>query len=217
MDFIDEYKLLFTLEAEDNNNPAVLAMMDTSKGDQVTTTTFCLPFREAGRNVHLLLERDAQAQSYNTPTTSFRDDTEQRLIVLITDRGRPLIFPVGVLLKFHKAREGSKIAWDMWMENVATPSDLGISRSEINAWVSGCRLFAFGFDGKQRKIYVYDFSEEGQERHLGSEPDPELGVRSLGRAGEKNYPEGYSFVGGTRDSLMFITGVSITSLLQRDK
>ena len=215
MGFIDEYRLLFTLEAKDHKNPAVLVMMDTENPDRATTTTFCLPRGKACRNAHLVLENDAHREPRDMPMTSFCDDPEQRLIVLLTDCGRYLVFPVGALLEHYKAGKDSKIEWDMWGKNVATPSNLIFTpKIPIDTWVSGCRLFArFDCAGQRQKVCVYDFSWDSQGRHLESKPNSELGgVPSLGRAGEAEYPQSYRFVGGTRDSLIVFTGVSATDL-----
>ena len=219
MDFIDEYKLLYTIKAKDDK-PAVLVMMDTEY--LVTTTSFCLPIIGAGGGVRLVLEKDVHTKPYTTQATSFHDDPKQCLIVLTKDCGRYLAFPVRALLRHHKPGKCSQIEWNVWGGNVATPSGLMSSYSKpIDTWVSGCRLFATFYEQRVRRVWVYDFSEEGQERHLESKPDPEPGdVRSLGRAGEKSYPHQHNFLGGTRDSLVVFIGVSATvslSLLERAK
>ena len=193
-------------------------MIDTRTRNPVETTSFCLPIIGTGRGAGLVLERDAHTQSYNTPMTSFRDDPEQRLIaLLIVPCSRLLLFPVGALLEWHKASRGSEISWDLWRENVATPSDLD-ELSDV--WVSGCRLFATlpGDDDTEPMLQVYDFSVESRERILGSEPDPELGgVRSLRCARKRSYPQHSESVYGSRDTIMFVTRVSATSLLKRTK
>ena len=194
-------------------------MIDTEKTNLVKTMSFCLPIKWSGRAVDLILEKGAHTQSYNTPTTSFHDDPEQRLIVLSTPCRRLLFFPVGTLLKFLEASRGSEIAWDLWRENAATPSDLELDELS-DVWVSGCRLFAAtqGHNDTQPAMWVYDFSVEGRERCLGSEPDPELGgVRSLRCTGKKSRSQHGDWMYGTHDSIMFTPDVSATSLSKRAK
>ena len=165
----------------------------------------------------LVLEKDAHTQSCNAPTTPVRDDPEQRFIVL--DCGRFLAFPVKALLKHHKPGKDSKIEWGMWRESVAASSHVKWD-DLLTVWVFGCRFFVATLcrEGTQPMMQVYDFSVEGREPNLESEPDPELGgVRTLKCAGERIFPQYGDFVHGSRDTLMFTTDVSATSLLERAK
>ena len=206
MEFIDESRLLFTLEAKDGK-PAALVMTDTSNLTEATTT-FLLPSTETCRNVRLQLEKDAHTQSSDEPTAPFHNDPNQRLIVLTTSCRRFLVFPVGALLGHHK---DSEVEWHMWKGSVATPSDLVLHRS-LSTWVSGSRLFAASLNHPQTKMWVYDFSVEGRKLHLRRESIQVLGgVRSLRYAEKRYFPQIGQFVSGTRDSLLlFNTLVSAT-------
>ena len=206
MELIDEYRLLFTLEAKDGES--VLLVMTDTRNSTEARTTFLLPYTGNGACLSLELDKDTHTRPYNESKPSFYDDPNQRLIVLSPANKHKysrLVFRVEALFKHHEDGKDSRIEWDTWRESVAAPSGLR-HNLPVTTWVSGCRFFAVLWGSPGPEMRVYDFSEKGR-RCPGGEIDQCSRVRCLERAGAKVLPLDVVRARGTRDSIMLFTSV----------
>ena len=219
-EFIDEYRLLFTLEAEGGKSPA-LVIMDT-KPDEKKRTTFRVSFPEAtSERIFIQMEKGAHNRSKEeTSLAPFYQDPGQRLITLTTHWASDiLVFRVEALLKHHKGGENSEVQWNYWKESVATVTLL---HHPVATWVSGCRLFILSNPqhGGEQMMRVYDFSREGQKFYQGDNVKHSRdGIKELVNVGERSFVPTFSNrVHGTGDSaISFTNNVSApVSLFERE-
>lgn len=88
-----------------------------------------------------------------------------------------LAFLVETLLKLAGDHGRREIEWNMWKKHVVfSPVH---EPDNVNAWVSGCRLFRFE-SAPDIQIEAYDFSTRGRAKLEFKQASPDLGaVRCL--------------------------------------
>ena len=169
MEFIDNYRLLVSLEPTSGDTPSVV-LMDTEKDIKGTPqqTFFRLPLGFGGERLHLLLERGAHEPSPAESMAPFHRDPSQRIVVFnFTYAQCCLVLKVASLLELLESHEGSEIGWDVWGSYAVGPT-INLARVKL-VWVSGCRLFtvcSLDSDPPPWEMVVYDFSIQGRAKYL---------------------------------------------------
>ena len=133
---------------------------DVGEGTPVQTLFHLPPFFVTAGSPSLLLERGAHKPILTEPLAPFYQDPTQRIAVLdVWNSYISLAFPIEALLKLARDRGECEIKWDGWKEHVVfSPAH---ESGNVNAWVSGCRLFRFN-TMPNTHIEVYDFSARGR-------------------------------------------------------
>ena len=175
MEFIDDYRLLVSLDSTVATPPSVV-VMDTEKnvgGVPMQTFFHLSPWHVNSGMLSLLLEPGMHKPSPGESLAPFHQDPTQRIVVLDSlATVHFLVLRVGALLELLENNEGSDIAWDDWKSNVAIPF---LKHGMIDKyWVSGCRFFSTtSVSGTH--MGVHDFSIRGRTKHLTKRVNEKLG------------------------------------------
>ena len=176
MEFIDDYRLLVSLDSTADTPPS-LVVMDMEKGAEgVPMQTFfhLSPWFINSETLSHSLEPGMHKRSPEESLAPFHQDPTQRIVVLDSPATvHYLVLRVGALLELLENREGSDIAWD------DRKSDVAIAFLKHNRlsqyWVSGCRFFST----TGIHMEVHDFSVRGRTKYLSEQVNEEFGVRYL--------------------------------------
>jgi hypothetical protein len=166
-EFIDDYRLLISLEPRMNGRPS-LVLMDTGRamGGTPIQTTFYFP-SHITVSPSLISERGMHKPSPAESLAPFHQDPAQRIIVLYIRYDQLyLALRVGALLELFKDREGTKMEWDEWKDRVVIPSRPRGAQGPNWVRVSGCRLiYSWSTDGGSGfEMEVFDSSMRGRAR-----------------------------------------------------
>ena len=189
MEFVDDHRLLVSLEPADDAPPS-LAFIDTANGigSVPMQTSFHLSHHFCGfQHASLLLEPGGHKPFHARSPVPFYEDPAQRIAVLdIQYRSYYLVIRVGALLELLRSHEGSAVGWEEWKSCVMIPSIA--PKENIHICVSGCRLFVIHKGGyvPSLQIETYDCSIRGCGKYLGGRVDrgPEQ-VRCLMSTGKR--------------------------------